>query len=98
MNNQFIIDEISSYFKEMQTASDCFYCEVCKKDYRKNYKSRHLKSKMHFHLLNGKKCENCLVEIDRTSGSQIKLCIDCYKKKKEKENMDRFFNHYKVST
>ena len=92
--NQFIIDEISSYcFKGM---NDFFYCDVCKKEYKKNYKSKHLKSKMHFHMLHGKKCTECPAELDRTSGSQIKLCIDCYKKKKNRESMVRLFDHYKV--
>lgn len=91
INNDFIIRELSYiYYNKTLNKNKMFYCDICKKEYTKANKSSHLKSKYHYYQIHGKKCEHCGIEIDKTTGSHIKLCTSCYKK----SSNIRFVSHY----
>lgn len=94
LNNDFIIRELSdlsfNMYNNKTPSSVMFYCDTCKKEYTKANKHSHLRSKYHYYQIHGKKCEICDIDIDKTTGSHIKLCIDCYKK----SSNARFINHY----
>lgn len=88
INNDFIIRDISYMYNNK--TKGMFYCDICKKEYTKANKNSHLKSKYHYYQINGKRCEHCNIEIDKTTGSHIKLCVPCYKK----SSNFKFINHY----
>lgn len=90
ISNQFIVDNLPSYYK----MADTFYCDICDMTINKKNKYSHIRSKYHEYQINGKKCIDCGIEIDKKTSSQIRKCISCYKKSKEIEMRNRFINYY----